>query len=287
MSQKYLGETFDIHGGGRDLIFPHHENEIAQSEAATGKPFVRYWIHNGFVNINKEKMSKSLGNILTIREILKDWHPEVLRLFFLSHHYRSPVDYSEDSFLEARSGLDRFYVTLGSIKNELAMLPSPSTEKGKGGGGGGHVHIPSECRKAIESFQTRFEEGMDDDFNTAQALGYFYDLQTHLNSILTLSKGNPTEEIISLLKAGLDYFLKTGWVFGLFREEPGDYLARQRKDGLKRLNLTEEEILRSIEERNLARKDKNWKRADEIRNDLLSKGIVLEDTPAGTIWKLK
>ncbi|MGZ3524424.1 MAG: cysteine--tRNA ligase [Thermodesulfobacteriota bacterium] len=287
MSQKYLGETFDIHGGGRDLIFPHHENEIAQSEAATGKPFVRYWIHNGFVNINKEKMSKSLGNILTIREILKDWHPEVLRLFFLSHHYRSPVDYSEDSFLEARSGLDRFYVTLGSIKDELAMLPSPSTEKGKGGGGGGHVHIPSECRKAIESFQTRFEEAMDDDFNTAQALGYFYDLQTHLNSLLTLSKGKPTEEIISLLKTGLDYFLKTGWVFGLFREDPGDYLARQRKEGLKRLNLTEEEILQSIEERNLARKDKNWKRADEIRNDLLSKGIVLEDTPAGTIWKLK
>ena len=284
MSQKYLGETFDIHGGGRDLIFPHHENEIAQSEAASGKPFARYWIHNGFVNINKEKMSKSLGNILTIKEILKDWHPEVLRLFFLSHHYRSPVDYSEDSFLEARSGLDRFYMTLKSVKDEIARIPSPSTGEDKGGG---HVHIPSECRKAIESFQIRFEEAMDDDFNAAQALGYFYDLQTHLNSLLTLSKGKPYEEIISLLKTGLDHFSKTGWVFGLFREEPGDYLARQRKDGLRRLNLTEEEIKRSIEERNLARKEKNWKRADEIRNDLLSKGIVLEDTPTGTEWKIK
>jgi len=284
MSQKYLGETFDIHGGGRDLIFPHHENEIAQSEAASGKPFARYWIHNGFVNINKEKMSKSLGNILTIKEILKDWHPEVLRLFFLSHHYRSPVDYSEDSFLEARSGLDRFYMTLKSVKDEIARIPPPSTGEDKGGG---HVHIPSECRKAIESFQIRFEEAMDDDFNTAQALGYFYDLQTHLNSLLTLSKGKPYEEIISLLKTGLDHFSKTGWVFGLFREEPGDYLARQRKDGLRRLNLTEEEIKRSIEERNLARKEKNWKRADEIRNDLLSKGIVLEDTPTGTEWKIK
>ena len=284
MSQKYLGETFDIHGGGRDLIFPHHENEIAQSEAASGKPFARYWIHNGFVNINKEKMSKSLGNILTIKEILKDWHPEVLRLFFLSHHYRSPVDYSEDSFLEARSGLDRFYMTLKSVKDEIARIPSPSTGEDKGGG---HVHIPSECRKAIESFQIRFEEAMDDDFNAAQALGYFYDLQTHLNSLLTLSKGKPTEEIISLLKTGLDHFSKTGWVFGLFREEPGDYLARQRKDGLRRLNLTEEEIKRSIEERNLARKEKNWKRADEIRNDLLSKGIVLEDTSTGTEWKIK
>ncbi len=287
MSQKYLGETFDIHGGGRDLIFPHHENEIAQSEAATGKPFARYWIHNGFVNINKEKMSKSLGNILTIKEILKDWHPEVLRLFFLAHHYRSPVDYSEDSFLEARSGLDRFYMTLQSAKDAVGRIPSPSTGEGEGGGVSGRTHIPDECRKAIESFQTRFEEAMDDDFNTAQALGYFYDLQTHLNSLLPLSKGKPTGEISPLLKIGLDHFSKIGWVFGLFREDSGDYLARQREEGLRKLSLTEEEILRFIEERNLARKEKNWKRADEIRNDLLSRGIVLEDTPAGTVWKPK
>ena len=281
MSQKYLGVTFDIHGGGRDLIFPHHENEIAQSEAASGKPFARYWIHNGFVNINKEKMSKSLGNILTIKEILKDWHPEVLRLFFLSHHYRSPVDYSEDSFLEARSGLDRFYMTLNAIQEEIKKPIVARAIPGEGSS------VLRTSRETIESFQTRFEEAMDDDFNTAQALGYFYDLQTHLNSLLTLSKGKPTEEMISLLKTGLDHFSKTGWVFGLFGEEPGDYLARQRKDGLRRLNLTEEEIKRSIEERNLARKEKNWKRADEIRNDLLSKGIVLEDTPAGTEWKIK
>jgi cysteinyl-tRNA synthetase len=176
-------------------------------------------------------------------------------------------------------------MTLKSVKDEIARIPSPST--GEGEGGGGHAHISSECRKAIESFQTRFEEAMDDDFNTAQALGYFYDLQTHLNSLLTLSKGKPTEEIISLLKTGLDHFSKTGWVFGLFREDPGDYLARQRKEGLERLNLTEEVIIRSIEERNLAREGKNWKRADEIRNNLLSKGIVLEDTPTGTIWKIK
>ena len=124
MSQKYLGETFDIHGGGKDLIFPHHENEIAQSEAATGKPFVRYWVHNGFVNINKEKMSKSLGNILTIKEILKDWHPEVLRLFLLSYHYRSPVDYSEDSLCEAKTGLDRFYTTINAIqRTDEAVFP--------------------------------------------------------------------------------------------------------------------------------------------------------------------
>jgi cysteinyl-tRNA synthetase len=280
MSQKYLGETFDIHGGGRDLIFPHHENEIAQSEAATGKTFARYWIHNGFVNINKEKMSKSLGNILTIKEILKDWHPEVLRLFFLSHHYRSPVDYSENSFNEAKSGLDRFYITLNAIQEELAKPISPPQRKTDSS-------AIENCHQAIESFQTRFEEAMDDDFNTAQALGYFYEIQTHLNSFLSLSKGNPTEEITSLLKQGLDHFSKIGWVFGLFREDPGDYIARQRKEGLKKLNFTEEEILRSIGERNLARKEKNYKRADEIRNDLLSKGIVLEDTPSGPNWKLK
>ena len=151
MSQKYLGETFDIHGGGKDLIFPHHENEIAQSEAATGKPFVRYWIHNGFVNINKEKMSKSLGNILTLKEIFKDWHPEVIRLFLLSHHYRSPLDYSVDSLSEAKAGLDRFYTTLNSIQKELKRLmapqtlPSPSMGEGMGGG-----VSATEVRQAIE-----------------------------------------------------------------------------------------------------------------------------------------
>jgi cysteinyl-tRNA synthetase len=280
MSQKYLGETLDIHGGGRDLIFPHHENEIAQSEAATGKTFARYWIHNGFVNIHKEKMSKSLGNILTIKEILKNWHPEVLRLFFLSHHYRSPIDYSEDSFLEAKSGLDRFYTTLNEIQEELKK---PVVARALQSG----ASILESCRQTIESFQARFEEAMDDDFNTAQALGYFYDLQTQLNSLLSLPKGEPTEEIASLFKKGLDHFTEKGWVFGLFREDPEKYLARQRKEGLKRLSLTEQAILRFIEERNLARKERNWKRADEIRNDLLSKGIVLEDTPTGTTWKLK
>jgi len=279
MSQKYLGETLDIHGGGRDLIFPHHENEIAQSEGATGKTFVRYWVHNGFVNINKEKMSKSLGNILTVREILKEWHPEVLRLFFLSHHYRSPVDYSEDSFGEAEKGLDRFYTTIHEIQEELKRpLVSQSRID---------PTAIENCHRAIESFPARFEEAMDDDFNTAQALGYFYDLQTQLNSLLSLSKGRPTEEMISMLKQGLDHFSTKGRVFGLFREDPERYLAQRKKEGLKRLNLTGQTILRSIEERNLARKEKNWKRADEIRNDLLSKGVILEDTPSGTTWKVK
>jgi len=279
MSQKYLGETLDIHGGGRDLIFPHHENEIAQSEAATGKTFVRYWIHNGFVNINKEKMSKSLGNILTIREILKEWHPEVLRLFFLSHHYRSPVDYSEDSFGEAQKGLDRFYSTIHEIQEELKRPLVSQTKIDPA--------AIENFRKTIESFPARFEQAMDDDFNTAQAIGYFYDLQTQLNSLLNLSKGRPTEEMISMLKQSLDHFTVKGWVFGLFREDPERYLSQRKEQGLKKLHLTEQVILQCVEERNLARKEKNWKKADEIRNDLLSKGVILEDAPSGTTWKVK
>ena len=279
MSQKYLGESFDIHGGGRDLIFPHHENEISQSEAATGKPFARYWIHNGFVNINKEKMSKSLGNILTIKEIVKNWHPEVIRLFLLSQHYRSPVDFSEDSLSEAKSGLDRFYTTIQAVRDEAARVPSPRTKADPA--------VLADHRKNMESFQVRVEEAMDDDFNTAQALANFFDLQTRLNSLLNLSKGRPTEEMISLFKQGGEHFSKLGWIFGLFREDPAKYLDAQKREGLKKLNLTEEEILRLIEERNAARKEKNWKRGDEIRNDLLAKGILLEDGPSGTTWKLK
>lgn len=280
MSQKYLGETLDIHGGGKDLIFPHHENEIAQSEAATGKPFVRYWIHNGFVNINKEKMSKSLGNILSLKEVFKDWHPEAIRLFLLSSHYRSPVDFSFDSLSETKTALDRFYATLKAIQDELKKPITPQQKKIESS-------VIEDCRQAIESFQTLFEEAMDDDFNTAQALGYFYDLQRHLNSILDVSKGNPTDEILTLLRKGANRLTGMGSIFGLFQENPEAYLNEQRKEGLKRLKLSEEEILKFIDERNAVRKEKNWKKADEIRNDLLSKGIILEDTPSGTIWKIK
>lgn len=280
MSQKYLGETFDIHGGGRDLIFPHHENEIAQSEAATGRTFVRTWIHNGFVNINKEKMSKSLGNILTIKEILQQWHPEVIRLFLLSQHYRSPVDFSEDSLSEAKSGLNRFYITLRGLQEEMARPIVPRQDKLD-------ASLLGQCRQAIESFQTKVEEAMDDDFNTALAIGHFHDLQTSLNSLLNLSKGRPTEGIASILKQGFDQLSKLGWIFGLLREDPQRYLEVQKREGLKKLKVSEDEILRLIEERNQARRNKDWKRADEIRNTLVAEGILLEDAPSGTQWKLK
>jgi cysteinyl-tRNA synthetase len=190
------------------------------------------------------------------------------------------VDYSEESFNDVQAGLDRFYATLKATRDEVARDPSSS-------GADGGSSMVKEASQNIESFRTRFEEAMDDDFNTALALGYFYDLQRSLNSLLDISKGRPTQEIISMLSQGLDHFVKMGWVFGLFRDEPEKYLAQRRKEGLKRLNLTEEEVLRSIGERNLARKEKNYKKADEIRGNLLSKGIVLEDTPSGTVWKIK
>jgi cysteinyl-tRNA synthetase len=227
-------------------------------------------------------MSKSLGNILTIRDLLKDWHPEVLRLFLLSQHYRSPVDFSEEGLSEARAGLDRFYTTLQAVQQELARpVPPQSASRPKG------ETVIGPARDTLQSFRSKVEDAMDDDFNTAQALGHFHELQTQLNSLLTLSKGRPTEEIASLLKQGSDHFYKLGWVFGLFREDAKKYLDQRRKAGLKKLGVSEEEVLDRIEERNAARKEKDWKRADEIRTDLLARGVVLEDTPDGTQWKLK
>jgi cysteinyl-tRNA synthetase len=192
---------------------------------------------------------------------------------------------------EVKSALDRFYATLEAIQKELKgppssqapALPSPSRGEGKGGG----VSPIKDARQILESFRAQFEEAMDDDFNTAQALGYFFDLQRHLNSLLDISKKQRTEEILAMLREGFEYFTRFGSILGLFQEDPENYLNEQKKEGLRRLNLAEEEILRRIDERNLARKEKNWKKADEIRNDLLSKGVVLEDTPTETLWKIR
>jgi len=276
MSQGYLGDTPDIHGGGKDLIFPHHENEIAQSEGATGKPFARYWIHNGFVNINREKMSKSLGNILTIREIFNCYHPEIIRLFLLSHHYRSPVDFTDRNLAEAKMGMDRFYSTLQRME-EL---------RGEGiVSGEGLRSSQKEVRKAldeVEAFPERFQEAMDDDFNTALALGHFHDLTRNLNFLMG-------EDGISadLLTSAYDYFRRFGDILGLFQCAPESYFEEQRRREMHRVRLDEAQIDRMILERQEARRTGDWKRADEIRESLASMGVFLEDGPAGTIWKIK
>ena len=278
MSQKYLGTTFDIHGGGMDLIFPHHENEIAQAECATGAPFARYWIHNGFVNINQQKMSKSLKNFFSIREILETYHPEVLRLFLLSNHYRSPVDYSEQNLTEAKVGLDRFYAVLRDL-DEIKSL-----DKGSAAQSLGEKRLVTE----LQEFPGKFTAAMDDDFNTAAALGHLYVLTRSLNALVDQKKKFPTFQIAEgTFALAREQFQMVGNIFGLFRESPQAYFERQKERGIVSAGIAPDEIEGLIKERELARKSKDFKKADEIRKQLEEKGILLKDTPQGTEWTTK
>lgn len=280
MSQKYLGETLDIHGGGRDLIFPHHENEIAQAEAATGKPFVRYWIHNGFVNINQEKMSKSLGNIFTIKEILKDYHPEVIRLFLLSHHYRSPVDFSPETMKEAEAGIERIYTTLSEIDNIIGDKDYPEVKVECLNNGDKKIY------NEVKSLSQKFEKAMDEDFNTAIGIGHIYRTVRALNRYLSSQKFTREDHTLAILAEAKKVFSRIGKVLGLFQIKPAEYLEMVKNKRLDRLDITAEEIERLVEERNQARKEKNWARADQIRETLLKKNILLEDKRDKTIWKV-
>jgi cysteinyl-tRNA synthetase len=277
MSQKYLGDTLDIHGGGKDLIFPHHENEIAQAEGATGRPFVLFWLHNGFVNIDKEKMSKSLGNILTIKAILKEYHPEVVRLFLLSRHYRSPIDYSTQGMEEARRNLERFYQTLAGI--DEIIVKDEATEPVPEG------FSPEEMAvfRRAEEFTDRFEAAMDDDFNTARAIAALFELAHDLNRLLQ----NPSPHAPQILHKGREAFAVAGEVLGIFQEDPRAILEAERERKTGKLTLSQKEIEGLIAERDEARRQKAWARADEIRDQLASQGIVLEDTSKGTIWRVQ
>ena len=280
MSQAYLGNPMDIHGGGKDLIFPHHENEIAQSEGATGKPFAQFWVHNGFVNINQEKMSKSLGNILTIKEILKRYHPEIIRLFLLSHHYRSPVDFSDRNLAEAKMGVDRFYSTMRRM-DELEEEGLASQ--------GGQTSLEEGVQKTIEevkAFPERFKEAMDDDFNTALALGHFHDLARNLNALVR-DEGLRHGLLANLLASARDNFRRFGNILGLFQCPPRDYFENQQRTEMSQLRIDEDKINRMIRERHEARSQRDWKRADEIRESLATMGIAVEDGPNGTTWRVE
>nr|C6E7P0.1 RecName: Full=Cysteine--tRNA ligase; AltName: Full=Cysteinyl-tRNA synthetase; Short=CysRS [Geobacter sp. M21] len=269
MSTKFLGETLDIHGGGKDLIFPHHENEIAQSEAASGKPFVKYWLHNGFVNINSEKMSKSLGNFFTIKEILESYDAEVLRFFLLSAHYRSPIDFSDQNLKEAELGLERIYKALAGIDERLAS--------------GAHTPADAdntEFAEKVAGFAGRFGDAMDDDFNTALALGHLFDLVRVINRELpTASTG-----LLEKVKAEV---AKMAAVLGICDSVPAAFLQRMKDRKTSDMEMSAEEIETLIAERAEARKAKNFKRGDEIRDLLLEKNIVLLDSAQGTTWKVK
>lgn len=267
MSSKYLGESLDIHGGGKDLIFPHHENEIAQSEAAFGKPFVRYWIHNGFVNIDKEKMSKSLGNFLLIKDVIKSYHPEAVRLFLLSNHYRSPIDFTEKSMEEATIGLDRIYALLERVQKKIDLTSETfGLEKGK------HWEL--------------FCQSMNDDFNTARGIGIIFNTVHEINRLLDRYKNRFPTDIRAVLRSSYADLLKIGKVMGFLTETPESYFEEKRQRTLERESIDRVIIEKMIEERKVARKAKDWAKADQIRKELGEKNIILEDRLEGTIWKI-
>jgi cysteinyl-tRNA synthetase len=257
MSTRALGNHFDIHGGGADLTFPHHENEIAQSEGATGEPFVNCWMHNGFVRINDEKMSKSLGNFFTVREILQSYRPEEVRYFILTSHYRSPLNYDEANLQNARGALTRFYTALRGL---------PDAEPDASG-----------------ELTARFVAAMDDDFNTPEALAVLFDLAREINRLRRES-----DAAAAPLGAELR---RLGGILGILQEDPEVFLKGGVAIGgaapteLERESLSDSAIEGLIAQRLAARKAKNWAEADRIRDELKGKGILLEDGPGGTTWR--
>ena len=266
MSCQYLGQTFDIHGGGKDLIFPHHENEIAQSEAFFEKPFAKYWIHHGFVNIDQEKMSKSLGNFKMIKDILKSYHPEAIRLFLLSNHYRSPIDFTDQSMDEATTGLDKIYAVFDRMED---------------------LHMASDDQPPVPGeYWQRFCDAMDDDFNTARGIGVIFDAVRHLNRLLDEHTESVSDQAINNLGSILGDLLKMGNTLGILAEPPHVYFDIKRSSALGKESISDEQIEKMIQERRDARKEKDYAKADQIRVELEALNIILEDRPDGTIWKV-
>lgn len=266
MSMKHLSETFDIHGGGRDLIFPHHENEIAQSEACNGAVFSRHWIHNGFVNINTEKMSKSLNNFLTIRDVIANFPAEVLRMFILSAHYRSPLDYTEQNLTQALSGLERYYETKRRLEEHAAKLDPAATE------------CDADILARVERLKSDFEESMCDDFNTAKVVGNIFEIVRDWNRLL--DEGKPVSRACcETFFAGLR---EIHAVLGLFGSDPSAFFADMKSKAIGRMGVDVAEIEAQIVRRREARKSKDFKLSDEIRDELKARGIQLKDSPDGT-----
>ena len=272
MSQKYLGETLDIHGGGIDLIFPHHENEIAQSEALTGKPFVRYFVHHGLITINGEKMSKSLGNVVNAEELFEKYHVEVIRAFLLSKHYKSPLNYSEKAIKDMEKAIYRAYETLywcnKIVPNKEGLLSKKARK----------------LEKKLYNFEEEFENALLEDLNTAKALGLFFSLENEVYSFvssrafLTYEEANLIEKFLTCVREKIQKIL------GLFTCSPEEFWKTERERKLKQKGEDLEKIEALVRERELARKEKNFEKADAIRDELNKKGIVLKDTIHGTFW---
>jgi len=280
MSSRYLGQPFDIHGGGRDLVFPHHENEVAQAEGAEGKQFVNYWLHNGFININAEKMSKSLGNITTIRNVLDKYDHEVVRFFLISSHYRSPIDYTLQAMEESKASLDRFYDTAERVHRihpgKGGGVPNPDAPEGE------------ELKEKLLSFDERFESAMSDDFNTAEAIGVAFDVVRSLNRYLDKVGETHTPFSGWVVLQFMHVQNVLGEVLGVFGSDPNDYQRRTKERGASTAGVNAEKVEKLISERKEARNSKNFKRADEIRQELTEMGVELKDRPDGTTeWKMK
>ncbi|RME07506.1 MAG: cysteine--tRNA ligase, partial [Deltaproteobacteria bacterium] len=271
LSMRYLGETFDIHGGGRDLIFPHHENEIAQSEAATGRPLARYWIHNGLVTVNKQKMAKSLGNFYLIHDLVQRFSPLVVRYTILTNHYTSNVDFNPQAYRQAYKRLDYFYSTLEKIDRFIETTPQGSDE----------VLDP----ERVSAIERGFVEAMDDDFNTAAAIASLSEPFRYANELLAARKPKGKERVATLRRIR-EALTRVGEVLGLFQDPPAEVLRRLHDDLARELEIDTAWVEATIAERDAARKGKDWKRADELRERLAERGIALLDTPTGTTWKV-
>ncbi len=252
MSTKYLGDTLDIHAGGQDLIFPHHENEIAQSEAYTGKPYVRYWLHNGYINIDNQKMSKSKGNFFTVRDILKQFDGEVIRFFMLSSHYRNPINFSKDLIESAQNGLERLYNTKEHLEHLLEHSAVVSMSEDE-----------QTTFNELSQYRDKFMAAMDDDLNTADAIATIFELARDINKVVSDDNSN------EFLEHAKSLLMELSAVLGFLYRTKGSL---------------DDDIETMIKKRNEARRNKNWAVADAIRDELLSNGIILEDTPQGVKW---
>jgi cysteinyl-tRNA synthetase len=272
MSKAFLGSSFDIHGGGRDLVFPHHENEIAQSESANEKSYASYWIHSGLLTIDKQKMSKSLGNHLTIRDFLKSWHPEVLRLSFIERHYSSNIDFSAKVFAHSRRRLLYFYETLQHLETRSAKdIPNQGNTQAK---------MPFDPKE----FRDEFHKAMSDDFNTAAAIVAINRLFRLSNQLISEKPSainiTTTQKVLSLIR-------ELASALGLFQNETKNTLDQLKRQVLPELGISEEDIVRAIIERSIARQSKQWEQSDRIRDELLAKGITLCDDVNTTTWSIK
>lgn len=274
MALDTLGETIDIHGGGRDLIFPHHENEIAQSEALTGKTFADYWSHCGLIKINGEKMSKSLGNSLTIRDALKMYNYEVLKFVMFSKHYSSDIDILDNDYTLAESQMYYFYNTIKAMEDFINQYNGDA--------------VGEKLEDDISSkIKEDFINVMDDDFNTPAAIANLHAIFKYANGILKAAKKDNRQKTANTLKAILDEVKDAYKVIGFFTQEPEKFISELKIKYLNKLGIEENEILSKIEERKEAKKNKDYETADKIRSELDEKGIILNDTVNGTVWDVK